>query len=66
MQVQVNGELRAIEEGITLEALIRNLGVDPAVVAAEVNGEVLSRDAFPGRVLAEGDRVELVRMVGGG
>jgi thiamine biosynthesis protein ThiS len=40
--------------------------VDPRLVAIEHNGTIIRRDDFDRVVLGEGDRVEIVHMVGGG
>ena len=66
MNLQVNGKAREVEQGTPLAELLRALGVDPATVAVEVNGEIVPRESFPAHILSEGDRVEVVRMVGGG
>ena len=55
-----------MDAGTTLGALLVSLGVQPATVVVERNGEVVPRDAFDRTVLAEGDRLEVVRFVGGG
>ncbi len=65
----VNGEEKTYGGGAfpaSVAALAESLGLDPALVVAEVNGEVVRRDRVAGHALADGDRVELVRFVGGG
>jgi len=64
--VVVNGEPRPVDAGTTLGALLVSLGVQPATVVVERNGQIVARDAFGRTVLAEGDRLEVVRFVGGG
>lgn len=49
-----------------LPALLLELGVDRRLVAVAHNGEVIPRSRYDEVVLADGDRVEIVRMVGGG
>lgn len=66
IQLVVNGKPRELEAGTTLGALIDQLGIDRRVVAAAHNGDVVKRDLYDQVRLAEGDRVEVVRMVGGG
>ncbi|HKJ89309.1 MAG TPA: sulfur carrier protein ThiS [Gammaproteobacteria bacterium] len=66
MEIWVNGEARATPEGTTVSALVEALGLDPKGVAVEVNREVVPRSALAGHTLEEGDRVELVRAIGGG
>ncbi|MBI4577819.1 MAG: sulfur carrier protein ThiS [Planctomycetes bacterium] len=66
MQVQVNGEPRETSEGQTLAGLLEELGIEATQVAVEWNREVVRRSLLGQRRLAEGDRVEVVRFVGGG
>jgi sulfur carrier protein len=65
-EVVLNGKGRRVAGGETLAGLIQELGLDARWVIAEFNGEPLPRDRFPGTVLADGDRIELVRAVAGG
>jgi thiamine biosynthesis protein ThiS len=64
--LQVNGKRIELEGPTPLVRYIEELGVDPRAVAVERNGEILERAAFESTVLGHGDRVEIVRMVGGG
>ena len=66
IRVTVNGEAREIEEGLEVEGLLRSLGLDPGRVAVERNREVLSRGAYGGIPVEEGDSFEIVQIVGGG
>jgi sulfur carrier protein len=66
MQVIVNGKPMDMEKGQKLDGLIRTLGLDPGVLVAELNGEIVPREEYPNRALAPGDMLELVRLVGGG
>jgi sulfur carrier protein len=66
MQVYVNGEARQVAEGITLAQLLAEVEAPPAGIAVEVNRELVRRADHGARALAEGDRVEVVGLVGGG
>ncbi|MDA1264152.1 MAG: sulfur carrier protein ThiS [Planctomycetota bacterium] len=66
MAIQVNGEACEVAAGTTLVALIAARGLEPQQVATEVNLELVPREDRDGVVLAPGDRIELVTMVGGG
>lgn len=50
----------SIEEFLTAQALL------PRSVVVEHNGDAVSPSAFSERQLAEGDRLEIVRIVAGG
>jgi sulfur carrier protein len=65
--VVANGRPVELPDGATLAALLDALGVPSrAVAAVEHNGEPVPRSAQASRLLADGDRVELVRAVAGG
>jgi sulfur carrier protein len=64
--VSVNGQQRLLSAGTTLPDLLEALAVDRRTIAVALNGEVIPRDSYDGRVLRAGDAVEIVRMVGGG
>jgi sulfur carrier protein len=66
MQIRVNGEPREVPEGTTVEALIERLGLVTTACAAEVNDRLVPRRLRSATLLAEGDAVELVTLVGGG
>ena len=66
MRVTVNGTEREVASGCTLPALLAELGLRPGSVVVERNGTALLRSEVDAVVLAEGDRLELVRAVAGG
>lgn len=66
ISLQVNGKIVELEEPTPLLDYLDKVGVNPQVVAVEHNGEILERASYAGVTLREGDRVEIVRMVGGG
>jgi len=66
ISLQVNGKHVELERPTPLLAYLDQLGVNPRAVAVEHNGEIIERSAYESVTLREGDRVEIVRMVGGG
>lgn len=66
MTITVNGETRSLPDGATVRALIEALGLGRSACAAEVNRELIPRREHESRRLQEGDKVELVTLVGGG
>ena len=66
MRVTVNGGDRELPDGLGLVGLLAELGLRPGTVVVERNGEALVRSELDGVVLADGDRLELVRAVAGG
>lgn len=66
MKVFVNGAARECAAGTTVAQLLAELGLVGAAVAVERNQRLVPRGEHGATVLAEGDRVELVTLVGGG
>jgi thiamine biosynthesis protein ThiS len=64
--LQINGESRNFADGLTLAALIAQLGSKPDRVAVELNLEIVPRDKWQETMLRNGDRLEIVHFVGGG
>ncbi len=66
MNLVINGEETQVCTPCTVLELLRNLGKATTPCAVEVNGNVVTRRDHAERKLADGDRVELVTLVGGG
>ncbi len=66
MRLMVNGKPRETEGPLTLLGYLESLGINPRIVAVEHNGEIVKRDRLGDKPLADGDVLEIVRMVGGG
>ncbi len=62
----LNGKPQELEAPITVAEYLRSLALDSRYTAVARNGDVLDRDAFDKVTLADGDRLEIVRPVGGG
>ena len=66
LQVRINGEHRRVESGMSIAALVREIGFDPLRVAVERNLEVVPRSTLEDVQVEDGDDFEIVRFVGGG
>ena len=66
MKLLVNGESREIHRATNVAGLIDELGLLAPAILVEHNGLALRREEWAERTLAEGDRIELVRVVAGG
>ena len=66
MQIQLNGEARAIPDETSIRDLICLLNLPKERVAIEVNGVVVRRAEWGTTILLDDDRVEIVHFVGGG
>jgi sulfur carrier protein len=61
-----NGEPRSLAQATTVAALVAELALPPRQIAVEVNLQLIPRGQHAQHVLADGDRVEIVSLVGGG
>lgn len=66
MEIYINGEKKQIREGLDVIGLLNELGIEPQSVVVEKNEVVLPRQNLAGVLLMKGDKVEIVRFVGGG
>ena len=66
MKIRANGEEREVPEGTNVSALLGLLEVVTGRVAVEVNREIVPKSRHAEHTLEDGDRVEIVTMVGGG
>jgi thiamine biosynthesis protein ThiS len=66
MRVSINGEPTDIGDGVTLAKLVADLALDPRRIAVERNRRLVRRGEHAGTVLADGDVLEIVTLVGGG
>ncbi len=66
IQIVVNGESREIPHGSGIPALLLHLGLPNDRVAIERNLEILPRSQWPTTIVQQGDRYEIVHLVGGG
>jgi len=61
----VNGQTQELAVA-TVDELLQQLQLAQSQVAVELNGTIVSREAFGDTPLQEGDHLEIVRFVGGG
>lgn len=66
MRVTVNGDEVTLDDTSTASDLLVQLGLGARWVLIERNGTPIDRPHLPTTVLADGDRLELVRAVAGG
>ena len=66
MNILVNGQMRDVAGGTTIAQLLESLRLDPRTLAVELNLDVIPRGRHAECMLQEGDRLEIVTLVGGG
>jgi len=66
VQIHINGQTRELPESMSVLELLEQLNLKPRRVAVERNKRIVRRASFAEALLGEGDRVEIVTLVGGG
>ena len=66
MTLTINGQPMDVPDGLTVETLLDHLRVKREYTAVALNREVTPKSAYATTRLCEGDRVEIVRPMGGG
>ena len=64
--ITVNGKAMDVEPGLTVDGLLTLLNVKREYTAVAVNREVTPKSAYGTLKLSDGDKVEIVRPMGGG
>jgi len=66
VRVTLNGDEREVASGLTVQALLGDLGLHPGMVVVEHNRSILERARYGQTEVHEGDTIEVVHFVGGG
>ena len=66
MRVVINGTEQEIEANTTVAALLARHKLQPKQVAVEINLDLVLRRNYDSTMVGEGDRIEIVTLVGGG
>ncbi|HEV8472856.1 MAG TPA: sulfur carrier protein ThiS [Methylomirabilota bacterium] len=66
MKITVNGREMEIVEGLSVEGLLARLAIKREYTAVAVNREITPKAAYASVLLRDGDKVEIVRPMGGG
>jgi sulfur carrier protein len=64
--LQINGKPCTCLAQTHLPEMLKQIGLNPRLVAVEYNGEILPRQYWDETQLQSGDRLEIVTIVGGG
>ena len=66
MELVINGKSEQLPDKLTATQLIEHLGLQNERLAMEVNREIVPRSRFDSHYFRPGDKVEIVRAIGGG
>jgi thiamine biosynthesis protein ThiS len=66
MTISLNGKQTEIDGATTIDELVSRFNLPAQGILIEHNGLALHRREWPDKSLAEGDRIEFIRVVAGG
>lgn len=66
ISVTINGQKHELDRPMTVLAYLEMKGLVGRQLAVAVNGVILRREEFSSITVSDGDRMEVVRPVGGG
>ena len=70
MKIKINGNLKNIElvenEKAILSNILKFLGYKPNTVVVELNNLIVNSKKWESEIIKEGDKLEIVSIVGGG
>ncbi len=66
MDITVNGEKQQLSDNASMTDLLETLDLAGKKLAVEVNLDIVPRSTYSDFQLSHGDRVEIVRAIGGG
>lgn len=64
--LEVNGQKKEISKGATLQSLVTEMNLPMEGIVVEYNGTIPDVAQWQSIVLNHGDRIEIVRFIGGG
>ena len=66
MNIKVNGENIEISDPLTINGLLKHIGLDDRRVAIERNLEIVPKSNYSVTNISDGDQIEIVHFIGGG
>jgi len=66
MTIVVNGKSMEVADALSVDGLLTHLKVSRQFTAVAINREITPKAEYAAMTLREGDRVEIVRPMGGG
>ncbi|MDR3326440.1 MAG: sulfur carrier protein ThiS [Rhodospirillaceae bacterium] len=66
MLVTINGKIHNFKTSLSLEALLKEFGIDHSKVAIERNLEIVPKSTYDQIIINDGDKLEIVYFIGGG
>lgn len=66
MQIKVNGEIKTVENNISLKEFLEGLENLPKVFVVELNRKIINKNDYQSTILNDNDSLEIVHFCAGG
>jgi thiamine biosynthesis protein ThiS len=66
IEIIVNGETKNMDRQLSVDQLLRELGIETGRVAVELNGRIVAKRDWASTCVESASRLEIVQFVGGG
>jgi len=66
MKIFLNGKKINVDDILTVQQLLSEMGYQDKRIALEINGEVTPKCEYSNQIIVENDKVEIIVAVGGG
>ena len=66
IKIILNGEEKKMDNNITILALLEQYNLDPKIIIIELNEMIIEKKNYDTIHLKDEDKLELIRLVGGG
>lgn len=66
MKIVVNSTEKEVRDNLSVSDLLNDLEINRHHVAVEVNLDLITREQHEDYLISDGDRIEIVTLVGGG
>ncbi|HOV31768.1 MAG TPA: sulfur carrier protein ThiS [Candidatus Hydrogenedens sp.] len=66
IKVTINDEEKMYSDMTTIDVMLKEMNLEGKTVVVVVNDEIVEHTQYAETVLKDGDRIDLVRIVGGG
>ncbi len=64
--IELNGQASQVDPELTVADLLRLAKIESRFCAVELNLEIVPKDQYEEKQLGDGDKIEVVTLVGGG
>ena len=66
MEIVVNGKTETLDKELSVLELLEKLDVAKVGTAIAINNQIVPRDSHANARISDGDRIEIIRPIGGG